>query len=122
VFLYYFDEHPEYAADSPRAGFGAAHASELPYVFHQLREHNRPPATTKDEAMSDMLRTYWTNFAKTYDPNDPGLPRWPVFTNASPTMLHIASDGTKAGAVVSEEGLKILDEYFAWRRSLSLEN
>ena len=41
VFLYYFDEHPAYAADSPRAGFGSAHASELPYVFRQLREHNR---------------------------------------------------------------------------------
>jgi para-nitrobenzyl esterase len=117
VFLYYFDEHPAYPADSPRAGFGSAHASELPYVFHQLREHNRPPATPKDEAMSDLLRTYWTNFAKTFDPNGEGLPAWPAFTNAMPRMLHIASGATAAGPIVSADGLRVLDEYFAWRRS-----
>ena len=116
VFLYYFDEHPEYPAGSPRAGFGAAHASELPYLFRQLREHGRPPATAKDEAMSDLLRTYWTNFARTGDPNGPGLPLWPAFTNAEPRMLHVASDRTKAGSIVSQRGLETLDEYFAWRR------
>jgi para-nitrobenzyl esterase len=116
VFLYYFDEHPQYASDSPRAGYGSAHASELPYVFRQLREHNRPPATPKDEAMSDLLRTYWTNFAKTGDPNGVGLSSWPAFSSASPRMLHIASDNTKAVPIVSEDGLKTLDEYFAWRR------
>ena len=120
VFLYYFDEHPEYPADSPRAGFGSAHASELPYVFRQLREHNRPPATPKDEAMSDMLRTYWTNFAKTGDPNGAGLSRWPAFTSAAPGMLHIESGNTTAVPVVSENGLKVLDEYFAWRRTMAV--
>ena len=117
VFLYYFDEHPEYPADSLRAGFGSAHASELPYVFRQLREHNRPPATPKDEAMSDLLRTYWTNFAKTGDPNGRGVPRWPAFTNAMPQMQHIMSDQTKAVPIVSENGLRVLEEYFAWRRA-----
>lgn len=117
AFLYYFDEHPDYAADSPRAGFGAPHASELPYVFRQLREHNRPPATPKDEAMSDLLRTYWTNFAKTGDPNAAGLPKWPAFANSAPQTLYIASGNTKASPVVSEDGLKVLDGYFASRRA-----
>jgi para-nitrobenzyl esterase len=119
VFLYYFDEHPDYAADSPRAGFGSAHASELPYVFRQLREHNRPPATPVDEAMSDLLRTYWTNFAKSGDPNAASLPRWPAFTNAAPQMLRIKTGATTAIPVVSAEGLKTLDDYFAWRRQAS---
>jgi len=117
VFLYYFDEHPDYPADSPRAGYGTPHSEELPYVFHQLREHNRPAPTPKDEAMSDMIRTYWTNFAKTGDPNDAGLPEWPAFSNSKPRTLYIASGNTKAVPVVSEDGLKALDEYFAWRRS-----
>ncbi len=63
-----------------------------------------------------MMRTYWTNFAKTYDPNGAGVPRWPAFTNATPQMLHIASGRTQAGAVVNQAGLEALDEYFAWRR------
>jgi para-nitrobenzyl esterase len=117
VFLYYFDEHPDYAADSPRAGFGSPHASELPYVFRQLTEHNRPAPTPKDEAMSDLMRTYWTNFARTHDPNGSGVPRWPAFTNAAPQTLQIASGRTKAIRIVSEEGLTILDEYFSSRRA-----
>jgi para-nitrobenzyl esterase len=120
VFLYYFDEHPDYPSDSPRAGFGSAHASELPYVFRQLREHNRPAATPVDEAMSDLLRTYWTNFAKTGDPNGGGLPQWPAFTNAAPQMLQIKSGATDAIPVVSADGLAALDAYFAWRRQASV--
>jgi para-nitrobenzyl esterase len=118
VFIYYFDEHPEYPPDSQRAGYGTPHSEELPYVFRQLREHNRPAPTPKDEAMSDLIRTYWTNFAKTGDPNSAGVPHWPAYNNAKPQMLHISSDSTKAGPIVSASGLEALDEYFAWRRSM----
>jgi para-nitrobenzyl esterase len=117
AFLYYFDEHPDHPADSPQAGFGTPHSEELPYVFHQLREHNRPAPTAQDEALSDLVRTYWTNFARTGDPNGAGLPNWPAFSNAKPRMLSIAAGNTKAVPVVDEDGLKALDEYFAWRRS-----
>lgn len=119
VYLYYFDEHPNYPPDSPRAGFGTPHSEELPYVFRQLREHNRPAPTPADEAMSEMMRTYWTNFAKSGDPNGAGLPRWPNFSGVTPQMLHIASGRTEAGPIVNEAGLRALDEYFAWRRASS---
>jgi para-nitrobenzyl esterase len=67
--------------------------------------------------MSDLMRTYWTNFAKTGDPNGAGLPSWPAFSNANPRTLYISSGTTKAAPVVDENGLKALDEYFSWRRS-----
>jgi para-nitrobenzyl esterase len=117
VFLYYFNEHPDYPTDSPKAGFGTPHSEELPYVFRQLNEHDRPAPTPKDEAMSDMMRTYWTNFAKTGDPNGAGLPNWPAYSAATPETLHIESGNTQAGPIVDEAGLKVLDEYYAWRRS-----
>lgn len=120
VYLYYFDEHPTYPADSPRAGFGTPHSEELPYVFRQLREHKRPEPTPADEAMSDMMRTYWTNFARTGDPNGAGLPKWPSYTRAAPQMLYIASGRTEAGPIVDAKGLEALDDYFAWRRASSV--
>jgi para-nitrobenzyl esterase len=110
VYLYYFDEL------APKPGFGTPHSEELPYVFHQLREHNRPAPTPADEAMSELMRAYWTNFAKTGNPNGAGLPAWPNFSNATPQMLHIASGRTQAGPLENEKGLKALDEYFAARR------
>jgi para-nitrobenzyl esterase len=117
VFVYYFNEHPSYPSDSPRAGFGTPHSEELPYVFHQLREHNRPAPTAADEAMSELMRTYWTNFARTGNPNGPGLQNWPGFGEPTPQVLHIASGSTRSGPVVNEDGLRVLDEYFAWRRA-----
>ena len=33
AFYYYFDQHPDYPADSPQAGHGAPHGREVAYVF-----------------------------------------------------------------------------------------
>jgi hypothetical protein len=32
-------------------------------------------------------------------------------------MLRIEAEHTKAGPLVNENGLKVLDEFFAWRRT-----
>ena len=117
VFLYYFDEKAEIPAGAEPGAYGARHASELPYVFRQLTEHDRPAPTPKDEALSDIMRTYWTNFVKTGDPNGTDLPKWPAYSNTKPQVLRIEAGNTQAGTPVNENGLKVLDEYFAGRRA-----
>jgi para-nitrobenzyl esterase len=112
AYLYYFDQHPDFPADSRRFGFGSPHAAEMAYVFDHFL--NRPP-TPQDLTLSDTMITYWTNFAKTHDPNVAGLPAWPVYRDAAPQMMYLAG-GPKAVPLVNPEGLKVLDDYFAWRR------
>ena len=89
VFYYYFDQHPEYPAGSPRAGYGTPHGADVPYVFQHLNPSN-PQITKQDEAISEAMATYWTNFAKRSDPNGEGLPTWPAFSDANPLVMYFS--------------------------------
>jgi hypothetical protein len=46
--------------------------------------------------ISEEMQTYWTNFAKTGDPNGGGLPEWPMFNTTSRPYLDPTDDGTVA--------------------------
>ena len=115
VFYYYFDQHPNYPKDSPRAGYGSPHAQEVAYVFEHLDSSN-PQTSKTDLAISDALSTYWTNFAKYGNPNGEGLPEWPAFSVARPEVMYF-SQKPFIGPVPSAESLQVLDEYFKWRRT-----
>jgi len=62
----------------PGAEPTAPHAGEIEYVFQMLGSKNLP-WRDEDRAVSDLMAAYWSNFAKTGDPNGPGLPRWPKY-------------------------------------------
>ncbi len=115
VFMYFFDQHPDYPPDSPRFGWGAPHAAECPFVFQHLdlRANERTP---EDPALSETIVSYWTNFAKHGDPNGPGLPAWPVYNDAKPQLMYFAHTA-HTGPLAAEEGLKALEAYFAWVRA-----
>ena len=55
----------------------AYHGAEIPYVFDTADDWL--PADRVDRALTDTMLGYWTQFAKTGDPNGPGLPNWPAF-------------------------------------------
>ena len=116
AYLYYFDQHPDYPADSPRAGYGAPHGRDVPYVFGHLNGLRGETPTAADQVISDAMATYWTNFAKYGTPNGKGEPEWPAFSDRNLQVM-IFSGTAHAGPVQNEPGLKALDAYFAWRRS-----
>lgn len=39
--------------------------------------------TPKEDALAARMAAYWTNFAKTGDPNGPGLPLWRRYTSST---------------------------------------
>lgn len=115
VFYYYFDQHPDYPADSPKAGYGSGHGQDVSYVFEHLDPSN-PQTTKTDLAISDAMGTYWTNFAKYGDPNGKGVPQWPAFSETNPTVMYF-SQTPHTGPVPDAASLNVLNEYFKWRRT-----
>ena len=77
------------------ADLGAFHAIELPYVFNnfQARTFSWLPFTATDHQLSNVIQTYWTNFAKTGDPNGAGLPHWDAWTTAQEPFIAFGENG-----------------------------
>jgi len=67
---------------------------EVPFVFGALRDPiwHWLPFTPEDAALSNLIQTYWTNFAKSGDPNSQGLPKWPTWTDNKKEFLEIRKD------------------------------
>ncbi len=115
VFLYYFDQHPERDPNLPQADHGMPHGVDVPYVFQTLNREDKR-LTDGDWAISETVATYWTNFAKRGDPNGPGVPAWPGFTEKNGQVMYF-KDHARPGPVPSADALEVLDTYFAWRRT-----
>ena len=115
VFFYYFDQHADHAANTPEADHGTPHGVDVPYVFETL-DRKDPKLTAGDWKVSDLLSTYWTNFAKHGNPNGRGVPAWPEFTASKPELMYF-HNGAQPGPVPSAQSLEVLDAYFAWRRT-----
>jgi para-nitrobenzyl esterase len=93
-----------YQFERPLPGTGSAtrHSGELPYVFGwaQRLGPGVMGATygPDDVALSQQIQAFWTNFAKTGNPNGSGLPSWPSFAPRAPSLMHFTAAGTAVAA------------------------
>jgi para-nitrobenzyl esterase len=45
--------------------------------------------------VSELMMSYWSNFAKNGDPNGPGLPRWPAYgADSNFSVMHITASSS----------------------------
>jgi para-nitrobenzyl esterase len=74
AYLYFFTRVPP----SPEQTAGAFHAAEIVFVFGK----SVPlfPTNQQDQILTQAMSAYWTQFAKTGDPNIEGQPPWPAFS------------------------------------------
>ncbi len=114
AFEYYYDYH---APDVESSG----HGSDVPYAFQTLAGGPGGAPKPEDLKLSDMISSYWVNFAKTGDPNGPGLPKWPAFTeNDQQAMVFDATPSARP--VPNLDKLKVFDAYISWRREEAKKN
>jgi para-nitrobenzyl esterase len=68
----------------------AFHSDEIEYVFGTL--DTRPGAVWRpeDRKLSGQMMSYWTNFARSGDPNGKGLPPWPAY-GKNDELIHLDS-------------------------------
>jgi len=81
---------------SGKKSLGAFHSLEIPYVFGTLREPmwNWLSFEPVDARLSEIMQTYWTNFAKTGNPNDEHLPGWLEFDSSGQSAMTFSVSGT----------------------------
>jgi para-nitrobenzyl esterase len=96
VYRYSFDRKIPVSPDAKVNGvaatsrdIGARHAGEIEYVFGTLDSIRNVPWEPVDRKLSDTMLTYWTNFARSGDPNGTGLPKWPQYKAGDGRVMHL---------------------------------
>jgi para-nitrobenzyl esterase len=116
AYWYFFTHQPPYAPNV--RNLKATHATEIPYVFDNLRQPRVFPDTSSpelastsasDRALAERVSSYWVNFARTGDPNGSGLPRWPAFSDAAAAPMIIG----EISETPESQRLAIYDKLYA---------
>jgi len=113
AFLFYFTHQPPPpvgATARGAMGTGATHGSEAQYIFQNLL----PPRawTDLDHQVSDMLSSYWVNFASSGDPNGKGLAKWPAFADGRADRPMVLGDQAEVGPAPNQAQLAFFESVY----------
>ncbi|HEY2577748.1 MAG TPA: carboxylesterase family protein [Streptosporangiaceae bacterium] len=83
--------------------YGAAHASELQYLFSLPTVAFPSPLSPQQQHLAAAMRQYWTNFASHGAPSSFTEPSWPQFHTTSHQMLSLAPAQPRVGTGFAAE-------------------
>jgi para-nitrobenzyl esterase len=101
LYRYEFDDAPPAPVNAEATGGdaaprGAYHSAEIEFVFGVLASKNLP-WRPEDKALSDLMSSYWSNFARNGDPNGAGLPPWPAYNSQGRyAVMHLDASSHEA--------------------------
>jgi para-nitrobenzyl esterase len=121
TWLYYFTHEPPVTPG--QRNLKATHTAEIPYALGTLSAPRVYPDTSSPEltaaspterAFADTVMTYWTNFARTGDPNGRGLPAWPEYKDrrtGRPIILKAKDDPAWDAPIAAK--MELYDQLYA---------
>lgn len=84
------EQAPGLVGPQPQFPQGAYHTAELGYLFSVDWNTARTPA---QDQLADQMISYWTQFARTGNPNGPTTPCWPRFRGGEYVQALAPGDG-----------------------------
>jgi para-nitrobenzyl esterase len=69
---------------------------------------------SEDRALSELMRKYWSNFARSGDPNGPGLPNWPKYKPQADAQVMYLNTQSKAEKDAQRERYLFLES--SWEK------
>lgn len=102
TYFYHFTRVPP----KPKQNAGAYHAAEIAFVHGT--DTPIVPLDKNDKKLSRVMIDYWTNFAKTGNPNGNGHPEWKTFNPEKPKWMVLDIDKVGMNAVDREPKYQLL--------------
>jgi carboxylesterase type B len=134
--MYYFDHY-----DPSSGQHGAGHGDEIAFVFGNFMSRGIQPMmsapgrrgnltaqrgafdnfassqpTAAFKQLSNIMGSYWVDFARSGDPNGADLPLWPPFSEKNQAAMIFGPTTVGAKLLPNLERLKALEVYYARRR------
>lgn len=117
AYMFQFGYVPTAARE--RARYGAGHGSDIAFAFNTLnaRWGAPPEATAEEKELARIINTYWTNFAKTGNPNNKGVPNWPRYDTTKEEILDVDLDGKVQSKLDPRKArLNVIEKAFGKKR------
>ncbi|MCF1751595.1 carboxylesterase/lipase family protein [Mariniradius sediminis] len=121
VYMFQFGYVP--VANRQRSPYGAGHGSDIAFAFNTLnaRWGANGEATREEKELARIMNNYWTNFAKTGNPNGANLPTWPQYKLQKEEILNVDLNGDVASQPDPRKArFNVIEKAFKQRERLQL--